>query len=166
MHLMSKVTHKCQIPLWERPVGCRRILAAQSQSRPSQRGPGPPPMGSDTRSLRPRPAYFILAASQEDTAVAARPFIEMMNRFIILSIPHFVHPTDQKIFSPVKIDWFGTKTAAHHPSDNSLKLHCIYPFILIVALLLLRWSEVPASCPVTCKVFQLKNMNPTQISHL
>lgn len=60
-------------------MDCRRISAARSQSRPSQRGPNPPPTGSDAWSLGPWPMYFILAALQEDTAAAARPFIELMN---------------------------------------------------------------------------------------
>jgi len=82
---MSKVTRKFQTPLWERPVGCRRISSAWRRSRPSQRGPDPPPTGFDARSPGLWPEYLILAALQEDIAAAARPFIELMNLRDILS---------------------------------------------------------------------------------
>lgn len=140
--------------------GCRRILASRSPPRPPQRGPDPSPLGSDSPSPVPWPADSILAASLEDIAAAAPTFIELMNLRDILSIAQI-----KKYFLQPKIDWFGTKTAARYPSDNSLKLQPIYPFISVLALLQLRQSKEPAH-RVICSVFQMKNMKNPPISHL
>lgn len=84
-------------------------------------------------------------------AAAARPFIELMSLRDILSILH----TSENTFSSKKRDWFGTKTAAHHPSNNSLELYPIYTFIPVLDLLQLRFKSA-AGCPVICRIFQMK----------
>lgn len=158
-HFMTKVTCKCQIPLWERPVGCRRILASRNPSRPSQRGPDPSPTGSDAPSLLPWPVDSILAASQ-DIAAAAPTFIELTILRDILSIAQI-----KKYFLQPKIDLFGTKTAVRYPSDNSLKLHPIYPFISVLALLQLRQSKMPAH-RVICSFSAEKHEKSSNFSSL
>lgn len=137
MHLTSNAVGKGQIPLWERPLGFRRIPAAWSQFRPSQRGPNPPPVGSDALSLGPWPAYFILVALEQVLQEQHGP----SSGWWTLETFCPLHRS-KNTFSSKKKDWFGTKTAAPHPSNSSLKLYPIYAFIPVLDLLPLRWSKV------------------------
>lgn len=152
MHLISKVVGKCQIPLQERPLGFRRISAAWSQFRPSQRGPNPPPMGSDALSLGLWPAYFIFAALEQVLQQQQSPSLSWGTLETFCPFHR-----SENTFSSKKRDWFGTKTAAPHPSNNSLKLHPILHLPLCPGFIAVKVVKSAAGCPVICRIFQMKN---------
>lgn len=112
----------------------------------------PPPMGSDALSLGLWPAYFIFAALEQVLQQQQSPSLSWGTLETFCPFHR-----SENTFSSKKRDWFGTKTAAPHPSNNSLKLHPILHLPLCPGFIAVKVVKSAAGCPVICRIFQMKN---------